>query len=251
MGLFNFSGKGQSNNYQVDHSKIIVSQNLNFKTQNELVFEKLRNVFGASTDYYSIGEHGIICQVPTFSFGYYLLDYNIDSFVQKMKSDELSNYYKNVLVKQAEVWQRVNDKPTRVSYEAIQPQELVNYLRLILDNKIDSTKYVWTLENPLHHPEDNYKGLYSKFTTSHSNPKWDWEYNAEKKDYCKVSERYSDIPIEWIQLIDGKEIKGDSITLIAKKIYIDQKMKELATFLKILCEVAIEFKLELSKDNDG
>lgn len=251
MGLFSFFSKGQSGNYQVDKSQIIICQNINFKTRNELVLEKLKKIFGATSDYYSKGEHGIICQVPTSSFGYYLVDYNLDTIAKLMGSEHLVKYYQDVLVKKTEVWERVNDKPTRVFYESIDPSELLKYLTYILNLKVDSTKYIWILESPGYHPEDDYKGLSCKFSTTHSNPKWDWEFNSEKKDYCKVTERYKDEAIEWIPLIEGKEIKGDKITLTAKKIFIDENMKELAILLKYLCEVAVEFNLELSKDNDG
>ena len=251
MGLFSFFSKGQISNYQIDKSGIIVSQNINFHTQNEQVLERLKKVFGATSDYYSKGEHGIICQVPTFSFGYYLLDYNIDSIVQLIGTQKIDKYYQNVLSKRTEEWKRIDDKPTRIFFDSINPKELVTYLDYIINLRVDSTIYVWILESPIYHPEDNYKGLYCKFSTSHSNPQWDWEFNLEKKDFCKVTERYKDEAIEWIPLSEGKEIKGDKITLTAKKIFIDEKLKELATLLKKMCEIAIEFNLDLSKDSDG
>lgn len=251
MGFFSFLSKGQNSNYQFDKSGIIISQNINFHTQNEEVFESLRKVFGATSDYYSKGEHGIICQIPTYSFGYYLLDYNIDSIAQLIGNQKIAKYYQNVLSKRSEEWKRIGDKPTRIFFDSINPKEVITYLDYIINQQIDSSKYVWVLESPTYHPEDNYKGLYCTFSTSHSNPKWDLEYNLEKKDFCKVSERYKDEAIEWIPLTEGKEIKGDKITLTAKKIYIDEKLKDLAILLKKMCEIAIEFNLELSKDNDG
>lgn len=251
MGFFSFLSNAQNSNYQIDKSNIIVSQNINFHTQNEQVFKRLREVFGASSDYYSKNEHKIICQLPTISFGYYLLDNNIDLIVKSIGTLKIAKYYQNVLSKKTEEWKRIDDKPTRIFYDSINPKEITAYLDYIINQQIDSTKYVWILDSPIYHPEDNYKGLYCKFSTSHSNPKWDWEFNLEKKDFCKVTEKYKDEAVEWIPLAEGKEIKADKITLTAKKIYIDEKLKDLAISLKKMCEIAIEFNLELSKDNDG
>lgn len=255
MGLFSF-GKGQERNqmdefYSINIDSIIVSNNINFRTDNELVLSNLIECFGESSDYYSKGEHGIICQLPTQAFGHFLLSYKIEKYCFIIDKLKIKKYSENVLYKNTEGWKRVNDIATRVYYEPINPKDLLIFLDYIIDIEIDSTNYVWILESPYHHPEDNYKGLYCKFTTSHSNPKWDWEYNAEKKDFCKVSERYKDEPIEWIPLVEGKEIKGERITLVAKKVFIDEKMKEMAKVLKNACEIAIKYNLELSKDNDG
>ena len=255
-GLFCLSGKGQeksqiSESYLINTDSVIVSNNINFITDNELVLIRLKTYFGELSDYYSERQHGIICQVPTQAFGHFLLNYNLEKISLKIDKLKIKKYAKNILYKNAEVWKRIDDKPTRIYYDPINPRDLLIFLDYIIDNEIDSTNYVWILESPYHHPEDNYNGFYCKFTTSHSNPKWDWEYIAEKKDFCKVSERYKEEPIEWIPLFEGKEIKGDRITLVAKKIFIDEKMKELAKALKKACEIAIEFNLEFSKDNDG
>ena len=252
MGLFNFFSKSKKNNQQIefDKTKIVVCSNVNFRAKyDKLILEKLKTSFGTWLDeiYWDSGEEDDIdCQVPTFIFGRFLLDYNIDAISSKMEYQELIEYYKNVLLKQTEVW----EKGTRVFYDAIKPQDLIKYLDLILENETDATNYVWTVTSPIHHPYDNYNGLHCKFCTMHTNSA-NWEYDSEKKDYCKVTERFKDEVIEWIPLTEGKEIKGDNITLVANKVYIDEKMKNFAALLKKLCEIAIEFNIELSKDNDG
>ena len=257
MGLFGFFANGQQKNnaqieeqYFIKSDSIIPCNNINFNTKNKNIITRLKATFDEKSDYFSIGEERILCQIPTFAFGNFLLSHKLE-VVNDSIDINIKEYSEKVLYKNTEIWKRVEDKPTRVFYESINPKQLIPFLDFVIKSKTDSTNYVWSLESEFHHPEDNYNGVYCKFTTSHTNPKWDWEFNSEKKDFCKVSERYKDEAIEWIPLEEGKIIKGDRISLTARKIYIDEKMKEMAVVLKKACLIAIEFELELSKDNDG
>jgi len=232
-------------------SYIIQASNISFKTDNPKVLDDLIIEFGNNFDICGKSEHGIFCRIPVFTFGYDILTHKIDIIKKHFSETELKGYYDDVLYKQNDGWKRINDKATRIMFEPINIELLKSYLNHLLTLPIDSNNYVWVLENQLHHPEDYYKGLYCKFTTSHSNPKWDWEYNHEKKDYCMVSERYKDEPIEWIKLEDGKEIKGDKITLISKKVIIDIKINEFAILILKAIKVAEKYDLKISKNGDS
>jgi hypothetical protein len=253
MGIFSFLSRGQSNNidYNLNLEEIVTSQNINFKTNNQSVYNELISVFQKSPDFYSTNENEIICQIPTMVWGNYLLNYNFDVIKSKYSSEDLKHYYDNVLIKKYDEWRIVNGVGKRISFEPIDPKVILVYINHLLTIKTDSTNYVWYLNGSEYFTSDNYKGKNCVFSTSHTNPKWDWEYNSDKKDYCKVTERFNSEIIEWIPLNEGKEIIRENSVLTAKKIFIDDKIKETALSIKKMCELAIRYNLQLSKDNDG
>ena len=230
---------------------IITASNISFKSDNPKVLDDLIIEFGNNFDICGKSEHGIFCRIPVNPFGFNILTHKIDIIKTKFSEIELKEYYEKVLYRQNDGWQRINDKATRTVFEPIKAESLKAYLNLLLETPIDTNNYVWVLENQFHHPQDTYKGLFCKFTTDHSNPNWDWEYKHDKRDYCMVSERYKDEPIEWIKLEDGKEIKGDNITFIAKKIIIDIKINELVQQLLKAIKVAEKYGIEISKNGDS
>ena len=230
---------------------IIQASNISLNSDNPKVLDDLIIEFGNYFDICGKSEHGVFCRIPVYPFGFDILTHKIETIKSKFSESELRDYYDKVLYRQNDGWQRINDKATRIVFEPINIELFKAYLNFLLKMPIDTNNYVWVLENQFHHPEDNYKGLYCKFTTSHSNPKWDWEYNHDKRDYCMVSERYKDEPIEWIKLEEGKEIKGEKITFVAKKIIIDIKINELIEKLLKMIKIAEKYNLQISKNGDS
>ncbi len=253
MSILSFFGcsSNKSLNSIIEKDKIIISRNIGFETKNKLVYERLKNVFGEDSDYIYEDKDRVLCQIPTFIWGHNLLEHKLDLIYKIIGEKKIRSYYYNVLLKKVEEWEMVNNAGTRVTYDPIKPEELLIYLNHLLEQEDDLTNYVWYLDSSKYNPEDYYKGVYCKFTTLHTNPVWEFDFNKEKRDYCKVSERYEDNVIDWIPLTEGKIIKGENITLTAKKIHIDKIIRKHAEQIIKMCKIAIEYNLELTKDNDG
>ena len=230
---------------------IIFSAQLNFRTDyNESLEDEINNSFSEKPRKLWVRDNRISCQIQISKHGYNFLTFISDEFLSDNQIKNRKEIYNGVLTKRTEYWKRVNDVPT-VFPEPLDPKlikEYASYLITKLENT-DKSKYVWQVWSDFHHPEDNYKGKYCRFTTYNTNPTYP-EYDETKKDHCLVSTVNGGEFLEWIQLTDKKIIKGDRIELEARKIYMDEIMYETAKEIIKLCDLAIKYNLTLNKVND-
>ena len=265
FSLFGCSKKSVQSNKQIDTSKpkqsiesinmntddIIFSAQLNFRSDYiESLERDIKGSFNEKPRKLWVRDNRISCQIQISKHGYNFLNYISDEFLNDNQIENRIEIYEGVLIKRSEYWERVNDVPT-VFPEPIDPK-LVKEYAIYLVSKLEKTnkeKYVWQVWSDFHHPEDNYKGKYCRFTTYNTNPTYP-EYDETKKDHCLVSTVNGGEFVEWIELTDKQIIKGERIELEARKIYMDEVMYETAKEIIKLCDLAIKYNLTLNKIND-
>ena len=247
----NKTAKKEIDAINMNSDQIIFSAQLNFKADYlESLEKEIKNTFDEEPRKLWVRDNRISCQIQISKHGYNFLTYLSDDFINDNQIKNRAEIYNGVLVKRSEYWKRVDDVPTCFP-EPIDPnlvKEYANYLVNKLQNT-DESKYVWQVWSEFHHPEDNYKGKYCRFTTYNTNPTYP-EYDETKKDHCLVSTVNGGEIVEWIKLTDKQIIKGDRIELEARKIYLDKVMLETSKEIIKLCELAIKYNLTINKVND-
>ena len=227
---------------------IIFSGQLNFRSDyNESLVNEIKDAFSGKPRKIWVRDNRVTCQIQISKHGYNFLTYLADEFLKDRQVENRGEVYNGLLTKRAEYWKRVNDIPT-VFPEPIDPKIVKEYADYLVSKleKIDKSKYVWQVWSDFHHPEDNYKGKYCRFTTYNTNPTYP-EYDETKKDHCLVSTVNGGEFVEWIKLTDKMIIKGDRIELEARKIYMDKVMYETAKEIIKLCDLALKYNLKINR----
>ncbi len=239
--------------FKIDEDKIITSININFKTVDKEVLKSLATTFGNNSDYFTINENYILCQVPVQFGGLDIIKVRLGEIIKNNNGETIEKYCAEFFYKMNETWKRIDDVPTP-TMDTINPKIAKEFIGQVigeLENKIDSTKYFWILENESSHPRGIYKSVQCDFLTNHTNPFWS-DFNSDKRDYCKVTERFKDDVIAWIPLKENSYLKTeDNIEFKMTKQFIEAKLLEHLKTLDKVCNIAIQHNLKLSKDNDG
>src|SRR5688572_11242481 len=204
--MLNFFKRG----FDIDEEKIISALNINFKTEKKDVINDLKSTFGEQSDFYNTSNDTVICQVPAQYRGLDIFKVRLKEISRQNEGGTLEKYCREFLYKEGEKWERINDKPTP-TIDPINPRIAKDFVLSVIKEiglKIDPSNYVWILKNNSHNPQGLYKSKLCDFLTSHTNPYW-WDCHQERRDFCKVTERFKDDVVDWIPLKEGDIIKTE------------------------------------------